>query len=164
MPKKEIDPIEAVRILALWNVSRPAGKENPEYLYREMARWYSETFNYKLHEVDDIDIETIATHYYEHFYGEMTPEQRDEEVKKLLLTEEEQQKAQEADDKFLADVMREAAEQASKLRTTASALKEAVQGLQTPEKAALDELKTAVQKPEIEMKFISEEEMEEAME
>lgn len=160
MSKKDLDPIEATRIVALWNVTRQSGKEDPEYLYREMCRWYSREFNYKLHEVDDIDVETVAMNFYEHHYGEMTPEQRDEEIKKLVLTEEEHEAAEAADDKFLADAIREAAEQANALRSTATALKDAVAGLKAEPKA-IEELKQAAKEPDIEMKFVSEEEMDE---
>jgi hypothetical protein len=146
--KKDMDAISATRILALWNVSRPADKQESDYVYRVMARWLSEKFNYKLDEVDDLPIEFIAQHYYEAHYEDQTPEEREAEMRRLTASEEEMQKAAAADDEFLKQAIEEA-QQASKLTEVTSALKEATQ-----------ELKKELAQPDIKMEFVSPEEME----
>lgn len=161
--KKDLDAILATRIEALWNVTRPTDKQPSEYIYREMARWYSREFNYKLHEVDDVPIETIALHYYESHYGNMTPEERDEEIRKLTQTEEERQAERIADDDFLKNVALKEVEKAAKKAKPESAVKKVVEDIKkiTEEvKEGVDRLKEELAKPEIDMKFVSPEEME----
>jgi len=158
--KKDMNIIEATRLIALWNVTRASDKQDPEYIYRVMARWYSEKFGYKLDEVDDIPIETVAMHYYEAHYEDMTPEERNEEIKRLTQSDEEKIAADKADDDFLKQAIKEA-EDASKLRAAASALARATEELQQvaiPKK--VEGLKKELAQPDINMTFISEEEME----
>lgn len=153
-----MDIISAVRILALWNVSRPAEKQESDYVYRVMARWFSEKFPYKLEEVDDLPIEFVAQHYYEAHYEELTPEEREQELRRVALTEEERETAEAADDAFLKQAIAEATAAAG---TVTSALKQATEELkQTTTPTKTDHLKEELAKPEIDMQFVSPEEME----
>jgi hypothetical protein len=160
--KVDLDIIAATRLLALWNVSRPTEKQESDYVYRVMARWFARECNYRLEDVDEVPIEIIAQNYYEAHYEDMTPEQREEEMKRLTQSEEERVKAEKADDEFLKKAIKDA-EETAKLQATTSALKEAAAELTEVAKQVLqpkqtEQLKEEFKQPEIDMKFISPEE------
>lgn len=156
--KKELTVMAATRIIALWNVSRPDDKQDPEYQLREMSRWFAREFNYKLHEVDDIPIETIALHYFEHHYKHnLTPEEREEELRYLTSTEDDLADQKKADDEFLAKTIREAQVIANKGKELASQLKQLSGPTPTVEqiKAELNQ-----PQPSISMQFVDPKELE----
>lgn len=167
-----IDIMTAIRISAMWHVTRSPEKEDPEFQLRQMSRWYSNQFNYTLDEVDEIAIETIAMHYWEHHYQQMKPEDQEEEIKHLTQSKEEAARSKQEDDEFLATTIREAQEASNKIREIAKSIggktndddrviPVPVMGQNEPT-AFAEMLKEELKKPAISMTFISEEEMAEA--
>ena len=155
----------------MWQVTREPGKEDVEFQLRQMMRWYAHYFNYRLHEVEEIPIEHVAMHYWEHHYQQMRPEDQEEEIKLLTQTEEEAKASRDADDEFLAKTIKDARAASKDIRKEANLLKKAgkgeeaapvipvpVMGQNQPTTFA-ESLKEEMAKPEINMSFISKEEM-----
>lgn len=163
MSKKEMDVIQAVRIQSLWHASRTPDKQESDYVYRVMARFFSEKWGYKLHEVDDLPVEFVAQNYYEAQYEELTPEEREEEIKYLTRTEEETTQAQTADEEFLKHVVKEAEANAKTKANQLDVLREAGKKIDLVGKEikkTVADIKKELKNPEIEMKFVSPEDME----
>lgn len=119
-----MDPLKVIQIEALYALT----KDTPEYNLREMQRWYSEKFNTPLHVVEDeLEPERVALHYYECKYNDMTPEEREDEMKRLTETDTERMerlRKEEADsvndDEFLKQTIEEAKKATGALRGLAS--------------------------------------------
>jgi hypothetical protein len=170
----DFDPILAIRRAAMLAVHR----EPVEYKVREIQRWYSETFHTPLEAVEEMDFERVALHYFERMYRDMTPEEREDEMRTLSETEEQrldrlrrEEADKVSDEDFLKQVKADAENAANAARTLAGQLKKMPPGEQEPivpvpvmgsaiPTTFADQPSKAL--PEgIDMKFVSEEEMEE---
>lgn len=173
-----MDYFRALRTLALADVTRdpPA----PSYALRRIFRWYSSKFATPLHLVDDLPLHDVLQHYYEAHFEEMddvaihqevvelskSPEalaaERDQnEYEEYLLIKEEEQK-QEAQKKRLVDKKPEI--QKPKVWQAP----EAGLDLQTPVRSEVsfatdNKSRPALETPDISMRFVDLEELEEVV-
>lgn len=105
---EEINSLKATRLLAF----RAVNKRDPEYVFRHILRWYSRTFNTPLHEVEELPIDEVMTHFFECRYEDMSDHELDEEEEDLLLTDaekkakKEKQKNDEVDDDDFYELMK----------------------------------------------------------
>lgn len=158
--KNAMTVMTATRIIAMWNVTRAPEKQDPEYQLRQMSRWYAREFNYKLHEVDEVPIETIAMHYWEDYYQNLPPEDREEEMNLLVSSEEDLENQKKADDEFLAKTIREAQEAAKKGRDLADRLKKLGKPADVVRQPTAEEIKAELNQPVISMQFVDPKELE----
>jgi len=79
-----MDPIEALRIIALRGAVKPDWASNERFV----MRWYSKTFHTPLHMVYDLPLSDIWLTYFEELYKSADQEFLDEEVAKLFETPE----------------------------------------------------------------------------
>jgi hypothetical protein len=80
-----MDFYESVRVKALRDVFKG---DSPDYILRRIYRWYSTTFHVPLPEVDDISLDSILQHYFEHYFETLSGDKRLKEVKKLFEDED----------------------------------------------------------------------------
>lgn len=106
-----MDPLKIIKIEALYALL----KDTADYNLRSMQRWFSREFNTALHVVEDLDIEYVAMHWFECEYERMTPEEREEELRKLTETDVEridrlrkEESDKGGDDEFLKQTIEEA--------------------------------------------------------
>jgi hypothetical protein len=80
---------EALQLSALRDVwfdrNSKAGLD-PEYRFRKIFRWYSETFSTPLHLVDTLPLEDVVRAWCENEYEEMTDEELERTVKELAIS------------------------------------------------------------------------------
>jgi hypothetical protein len=60
-----------------------------DYHLRRIFRWYSKNFATPLHEVYELPLEDVLTHYWESQYEDMEADEREHVIKRLVETEEE---------------------------------------------------------------------------
>ena len=83
--------VEAVgeRLRPLKVLAMHAVVESPlDYNLRYIFRWYSQTFNTPLTEVEELPLEDVLQHYWESQYEELEDEAQAEEITRLLMPEE----------------------------------------------------------------------------
>ena len=167
----EFDSILAVKRAAMLAVQ----KDTSEYNMREIQRWYSMSFSTRLEDVEALPIEDVCQHYFEVKYRDLTPEERDQEMRLLIETKDQRQdrlRREEDDDRdFAREVEEEELRKATKanlamaqeLADTRASIAEA---LEDPKPISDFEKETGLKEiPEgIEMEFISDEEMDEMSE
>jgi hypothetical protein len=162
--------IEALQVLAF----RDVVCKTPLYRIRAMQRWYSQTFSTPLYVVErDIPLPDVLQHYFEYQFETAEPEDL-EETKKLMLETDEQRRvrliaedAQAAsNEEFHAFLEQEAAKAAAAPKKNPSAplvpSPARPPGI-IPETHLPDTLPKDLP-PEIEMKFVSPEELEQKLE
>ncbi len=86
-----MDHHRALRILALQGAVRdrdrdPAAPPSADFQRRKIFRWYSETFATPLHLVDELPVEDVMQHYYEHNYLQMSEDDLQRELHDLTAT------------------------------------------------------------------------------
>jgi hypothetical protein len=176
MASDEDDLLKAIKVLAFGSVK----KRDPDYILRNICRWYSEKFMVPLPDVESIPLEDILQHYFECYYEGLDDEEMDEEEIKLCETKEErvareakEEAIKRADDEFYrlekAKLLAaKAAEKGQSLDSKKIKDKPVLIPQVNPEKTmpgfgetAKPDMKAPDQIPEgIAMTFLSEEEME----
>ncbi len=164
----EFDAILAVKRAAMLAVTN----DTSEFNMREIQRWYSMCFSTRLEDVEALPIEDVCLHYFEVKYKEMTPEDRENEMRLLVETKSQRldrlRREEDDDEDFLKSVEAEEIKKltqknlaiAQELAETRAAIAD------TPEEehASLgDDIKQKIAESAegIQMEFISEEEMDE---
>lgn len=166
----------ALRLQALKAVMAPDEEANLRYI----MRWYSRNYHTPLHVVETLPLEDIYQTFYEHTYEELDEADRKQELADLLETPEEKRAKERAKDEERAEIFeyaRQIAEQERKKeekKRLADLKPEQKQSLMAPKQAPQSTLpKTQLNQaikdmkelpPNIEMRFISEEEMERELE
>lgn len=79
------NPLRAQQVLAMHRVLKP----DAEYLLRRIYRYYSQHFHTPLHVVEELPLDDVLCHYYEHLYENMESGSREILREKLALTMEE---------------------------------------------------------------------------
>lgn len=158
--------VEAIQTLAFRDVQL----QTPAYRIRSIQRWYSMTFATPLRVVEhDIPIEEVLLHYYEHLYETAEAELLEETKKQLLETDDQRLTRLRSEDaeaafqeEFHAQLEQEAAQLAKHPRKTnfpVAAINPANPVMPIPEARLPDTLPKDLP-PDIEMRFVSPEELE----
>lgn len=106
----ELHLLEDIRRQALAAVWKP----DRESFLRRVFRSYSEKFHTPLHQVQDLPLVEVLTHYYEALYDDMSDAEQYVAAKELSRTEEEKQATAEADEKWMMEILQKEQEKERK--------------------------------------------------
>lgn len=153
---------KAIQILAAEAVKNGT----PEYFERYMLRWFSKTFHTPYTLVKGMEFEEILQAFYEEHYASLEAEKFEQETSYLLETSEERAariKAEEDEELMLERMVSRADEQNRKLEQVVQPdSKPMLPQMAIPKDSALPELSQNLKdliKPDVEMKFVGEEEL-----
>lgn len=150
-----MDPLEAVRIKALLAVMEG---DSFSYLYRRITRTYAKLFSTPLHEVEELPIEYVLEHYFEHVYEELTPAQRKKLAIELTETDAERKarlrrEKKRGDDAFVKRIAKEAAKAEAEAEAREKAVVE--QAKKKVEKAGEEDMLGKPPPPDFSVRFDS---------
>ena len=152
-----MNTIEALRLIALKGAIKPDLESNTRFV----LRWYSKTFNTPLPDVYNIPVEDVWLAYFEERYHGMEPEELEHEVEMALEDPDarkeremadEVEKASELDFAKMAENMANMAKAVEKVKDMAT--------LAVPAPASIAPEAPLPLEPDIEMEFITPEDME----
>jgi hypothetical protein len=155
------DLYKSVQILAAHAVKTGTA----EYFERYLMRWFSKTFHTPYHLVQEMPFEDVLQAFYEERYATLDEDQFDQEIREMLETPEERVarlKAEEEEELLMQQQLAEAERHNRKLSQVVQP--EAAPKLLPKElkETALPELTQNLKdliKPDVEMKFVGEEEL-----
>lgn len=154
---------KAIQILAAQAVKMGT----PEYFERYMLRWFSKTFHTPYLQVKEMEFEEILQAFYEDHYANLDEEKLAQELRELLETAEERSariKAEEDEELMLQRMVSDAAAKNKKLEQVIQPDAKPIlpNQMAVPKDSELPELSQNLKdliKPDIEMKFVGEDEL-----
>jgi len=106
-----MDSIEALQLIALKNIEKP----DVEAQLRRIKRFFSTTFHTPLADVENLDLDFVLMHYFEHVYAQLKPEDFGK-LRNNLLYKTEIEEINEEDDAWAQQEMDMLLEEEKKLK------------------------------------------------